>query len=184
MRRLDKRARVTRRTFLAATSGTAVAVGALAAADIIIDPRAAWAQTMKTLSPEVARTLVQMARDIFPHDRVGDDAYARAVEPYDQAAAADPKVKELFVKGVEALDAAAVKIAQTPYAAVATEAERVQALKAIEGTPFFAKVRGDLVVSLYNQKEVWAKLGYEGPSAPQGGYINRGFNDLNWLKDA
>jgi len=121
-----------------------------------------------------------MSRDIFPHDRLGDDAYARAIAPYD-VAAADSKVKELFVKGVEALDAAAVKIASKPYAAVATEAERVQALKAIEGTPLFAKVRGDLVVSLYNQKEVWAKLGYEGPSAPQGGYINRGFDDLNWL---
>lgn len=180
MRRLDKRARVTRRKFLAATSGTALAVGALAATDIVVHPRAAWAQTMKNLPPDVARTLLQMARDIYPHDRLGDDAYARAIAPYDEAAA-DAKVKELFVKGVEALDAAAVKIASKPYAAVATEAERVKALKEIEGSALFAKVRGDLVVSLYNQKEVWAKLGYEGPSAPLGGYINRGFNDLNWL---
>jgi hypothetical protein len=184
MRKLDKRARVTRRRFLATGSGTALAVGALAAADIVIDPSGAWAQAMKTLPPETARTLLQMARDLYPHDRVGDDAYARAVEPYDKAAATDAKLKDLIVKGVEALDAAANTIAKKPYVAVAAEAERVKALKAIEKTPFFAKVRGDLIVSLYNQKEVWAKLGYEGPSAPQGGYLNRGFNDLNWLKDA
>ena len=36
-------------------------------------------------------------------------------------------------------------------------------------------------VSLYNNKEVWPKFGYEGASADKGGYINRGFNDIDWL---
>jgi hypothetical protein len=31
---------------------------------------------------------------------------------------------------------------------------------------------------------VWTKLGYEGPSAPEGGYLHRGFDDIDWLKDA
>jgi hypothetical protein len=26
-------------------------------------------------------------------------------------------------------------------------------------------------------------LGYEGPSFDKGGYLNRGFNDLDWLPD-
>ena len=38
-----------------------------------------------------------------------------------------------------------------------------------------------LVVSLYNQPAVWAKLGYEGSSAEHGGYIHRGFDDIDWL---
>ncbi len=37
------------------------------------------------------------------------------------------------------------------------------------------------MVSLYNQQEVWAILGYEGESASKGGYINRGFDDIDWL---
>ena len=45
-------------------------------------------------------------------------------------------------------------------------------------------MRGDLVVSLYNQKEVWPKFGYEGSSAEHGGYINRGFADIDWLPKA
>jgi hypothetical protein len=39
------------------------------------------------------------------------------------------------------------------------------------------------VVALYNDHEVWELLGYEGPSFDQGGYLNRGFDDLDWLPD-
>ena len=53
---------------------------------------------------------------------------------------------------------------------------------ASEETAFFQQLRGDLVVSLYNQKEVWPKFGYEGSSYEHGGYIERGFNDLDWLE--
>ena len=38
-----------------------------------------------------------------------------------------------------------------------------------------------MVVSLYNQPEVWEKFGYEGESASKGGYIKRGFDDIQWL---
>ena len=63
----------------------------------------------------------------------------------------------------------------------AGEADRVALLKASEATPFFQKVRGNLVTGLYNNKEVWPIFGYEGESASKGGYINRGFNDIDWL---
>ena len=52
------------------------------------------------------------------------------------------------------------------------ENERVALLQQIEQTAFFQKVRGDSVVSLYNQKEVWPKFGYEGSSAEHGGYTS------------
>ena len=53
----------------------------------------------------------------------------------------------------------------------------------IEQNRVFGKVRSDLLVSLYNNHEVWPKFGYEGSSAGStpGGYINRGFNDIDWL---
>jgi hypothetical protein len=64
------------------------------------------------------------------------------------------------------------------------EADRVVLLQGIEQTEFFGKIRGDLVVSLYNQKELWPKFGYEGSSAEHGGYIKRGFGDIDWLPKA
>ncbi len=51
----------------------------------------------------------------------------------------------------------------------------------MRNSDFFQKVRGGLVVGLYNQPAVWDQLGYEGASFDKGGYINRGFDDINWL---
>jgi hypothetical protein len=127
-----------------------------------------------------------MARDIFPHDRFEDTLYTNAVSGYGEAAKADGKLKKLLLDGVAKLDAEANKKFKKPYAEVEKEADRVSILKDMDKakSEFFAKMRGDLVVSLYNQPAVWAKLGYEGPSADKGGYINRGFNDQTWMDRA
>jgi hypothetical protein len=182
MRQLDKRTRLTRRRFLQTTGVTAVGVGALATGQVLIDPRGAWAMTLTTLSPETAKTLVQAARDLYPHDRLAESFYAKAIEPYDAAAAKDPALKDLLTNGAAELDKQAAAKGAKSYADLPNEADRVAILKAVSGTPFFAKLKGDMISGLYNQPEVWAKLGYEGPSAPKGGYIHRGFNDIDWLK--
>jgi hypothetical protein len=41
-----------------------------------------------------------------------------------------------------------------------------------------------VAVALYRNKQVWPKLGYEGPSFPFGGYLERGFDDIDWLPNA
>ncbi len=42
-------------------------------------------------------------------------------------------------------------------------------------------MKGDLVTGLYDNKAVWPLFGYEGSSWEKGGYLNRGFNDIDWL---
>ena len=127
------------------------------------------------------RTLIKMARDIFPHDRISDKFYAIACKSYDDKSATDPKLKALIEDGLKRFDAAARTAHKLPYAEVAWEAQRVALLKKNTDSALFKKLRGDLVVSLYNQKDVWPTFGYEGESATKGGYIARGFNDINWL---
>ena len=95
--------------------------------------------------------------------------------------AKDPAVKSLINDGVARLDQEANDRHKMPYVQVAWENDRVALLQRIEQTAFFQKIRGDLVVSLYNQKELWPKFGYEGSSAEHGGYIKRGFADIDWL---
>jgi hypothetical protein len=34
---------------------------------------------------------------------------------------------------------------------------------------------------MYSDREVWQVLGYEGESYDKGGYLHRGFDDLDWL---
>jgi hypothetical protein len=125
--------------------------------------------------------LVQMARDIYPHDRVADKYYAIAVRSHDEKAAEDADYRALIEDGVAGLNTLAAAHGAKSYLATGWEADRVAILREIEGSEFFQAVRGGLVVGLYNQKEVWPLFGYEGESFSKGGYLNRGFDDIDWL---
>lgn len=137
---------------------------------------AAWAYETMSVESSTFATLLQMARDIYPHDKVGDEYYVAAIKGYDTADAA-PGVEE----GVNMLNNAARDMGYSSYLDAGWESDRVAILRSIEDTPFFQQVRGGLVTGLYNQKEVWPIFGYEGESFSMGGYMNRGFNDINWL---
>jgi hypothetical protein len=165
---------LTRRALLsrAAASAATVMVGA----NFVCAPDAAWALEVTTLKPETMATLIVMARDIYPHDRLADSYYAVAVKGYDA-----PEEAEAVEAGIAALDAAAQGAGYASYAAVPWEVDRVAILRGMEASAFFQKIRGGLVTGLYNQKEVWPLFGYEGESYSQGGYINRGFDDIAWL---
>jgi hypothetical protein len=179
MRVVDKRTKVSRRGFLKGGSAglVALSVGAgwIGAAD------GAWAIGVKNLQPETMQTLIQMARDIYPHDHIADRLYAAAVAQYDEKSGADTVLKAMIEDGIAGLDKAAKDKHKVPYASVGWEADRVAILRAIQDGKFFQTVRGNLITGLYNNPEVWPKFGYEGASADKGGYISRGFDDVNWL---
>jgi hypothetical protein len=165
---------LTRRALMsrAMAAGATLAIGS----GFVAAPDAAWALEVETLQPRTMATLIQMARDIYPHDRIVDSFYAVAVKGYDTAEAA-PAIEA----GVAALDAAAQGAGAASYLDVAWERDRVEILRGMENSPFFQTVRGGLVTGLYNQKAVWPHFGYEGESFSKGGYIDRGFDDIAWL---
>jgi hypothetical protein len=178
MREVDPRSRYTRRFILKAAATTVPAVAVAGATGLSIEN--AWAEG-GALQPATMTTLVKVARDIYPHDFLGDVYYINAVKPWNDKAAADPAVKTLIEDGIKRLDDDARDRHKVPYAEVGWEEDRVALLHGIEQTVFFGKLRSDLVVSLYNQQELWPKFGYEGSSAEKGGYIHRGFDDIDWL---
>ncbi len=155
-----------------------LSAGALAVVGtgFIAAPDAAWAVEVTAITPEQMATLLQMARDIYPHDQVADKFYAVAVKGYD----AEDR-KEFVAAGIAELDAAAKAQGHAAYASIGWEEDRVKVLQAIETGTFFQTVRSGLVTGLYNQKEIWPIFGYQGESFSQGGYIERGFNDIDWL---
>lgn len=166
---------LTRRQLLSRSISAAGAL-AITGAGFIAAPNAAWAVEVTVITPEQMATLLQMARDIYPHDQVADQFYAVAVKGYDTE-----ENKALVAEGVAALDAAAQAAGHAGYTAVGWEEDRVKLLQAMEATPFFQTIRAGLVTGLYNQKEVWPIFGYQGESYSQGGYMTRGFNDIDWL---
>ncbi len=170
-----------RQFFKIATAGTAAA--AAGGLPMMFVPNAALAA--ESLGSDAFKTIVKVARDIFPHDRFEDELYANAVGVYAEQINSNADLKKLLLDGVAKVDAEAKSKFGKAYADVAAESDRVQILQAMANAkdPFFGKLRGDLVVSLYNQPAVWAKLGYQGASAQYGGYINRGFNDQDWMNN-
>lgn len=170
-----------RRTFLKGSG--LLAAGVAVAPGLGTPTRASAMESPKfsNLQEPVGRTLVRMARDIFPHDKVPDALYAAAIAPYDQKTAEDPALRSLLVTGVAQLDEKALARYGKRYAEIPGEVERVSLLYAIEQSAFFQRVRGDLIFTFYNNKDVWPLFGYEGSSYEKGGYLNRGFNDIDWL---
>lgn len=178
MREVDPRRRFDRRSVL---KGAAAAPAIAVATASGVATGDAWAEEAVALAPATLKTLVKVARDIYPHDFLGDSYYITAVRPWDAKASKDEAVKALITGGVARLDQDARERHRVPYAEVAWETDRVALLHGIEASEFFQKVRADLIVSLYNQKDLWPKFGYEGSSAEYGGYIKRGFADIDWL---
>lgn len=126
---------------------------------------------------EQSAALLRLVKDIFPHDALSDDPY-QAVVGQLTGAAADPNMLTLLRDGLEALDAAA----EGPWHE-RTEDDRVSALKEIQNTPFFLTVRVMTLFGLYGNPAIWPSFGYEGASYEQGGYLFRGFDDLDWLPE-
>ncbi len=166
-----------RRDFLKTSGGVATGVAvASAGAGALAFSVDAWAKELQTLNEHEAKTLLQMSRQIYPHPWLGDVYYAVVVNDLDAEASGDSEARGVIKDGVAELDSAH-GVAWVEL----SSGYQLEALKAMETSPLFQKVKGKALVSLYNNPLVWREFGYEGPSAHLGGYIDRGFDDLGWL---
>jgi hypothetical protein len=170
---------VSRRVFLRRSSELSFAAAVtITAGGALLNASEAWALDVKGLEPQTMKTLILVARDIYPHDKVADRFYAIAMKSYDEKAASDPATKAQLEAFVAGLDAAAGK---GGYAGVGWESQRVALLRTVSSSPTFETIRSGLIATLYNQPEVWPIFGYEGESYSKGGYIKRGFDDIDWI---
>ena len=163
-----------RRAFLAASSAGAIAVAV--GGNLVIGGNGAWAMSTKALTGDEAAMLVRMARATYPHAMLDDAIYGKVVYSLDEKAAADPALLRSLQEGAATL--------KSKKFDTLDEAGQEAVLKQIETSAPFQAVRGECVTGIYNNPDVWKVLGYEGPSAELGGYINRGFSDIDWLQDA
>jgi hypothetical protein len=130
------------------------------------------------LEQNVAEAVAALARTLYPHVALPDSVYARVPAKIDEAAREDAAQAQTVNDGVADLDGRG----DQPFVERSAEQQLADA-KAIEGSDFFELVRSTAVVEIYSDPQTWTLLGYEGPSFAQGGYLERGFNDLDWLPD-
>lgn len=174
-----KKTNMNRRQFLR-SSGGAVASAAVVATGTatLVSPDTGRAATLDTLDQHQADTLLQVARQMFPHQSMADTYYMALIKDLDAEAAGDAATATLLADGVKALDSA-MGVKWTDL----SNGNQFKTLASMESSEFFQKVRGKAVVSLYNNDLSWRHFGYEGPAFDKGGYVNRGFNDLSWLPE-
>jgi len=128
------------------------------------------------LSDDARETALRATRVMFPHDMLPDECYAKVVAQIEADAGNDEDVAATVEQGVAQLNDS------RRFAELDADAQ-LETLKRNEDTAFFALLRSTAVVELYDNPAVWKAFGYEGPSAHLGGYVDRGFDDLDWLPD-
>lgn len=162
---------VTRRRFLVAS----IACSGLISSGLgtaFLRAGSAWAQEAKGTANELAR----MARLLFPHDGVADDVYAEIIDDVLSASADDASMTAMLNEAITALDSAA---GGDWFGAA--EDQQIAAMQAVEGEAFFAAIVGNVRARFYNHPQVWEHVGYPGSSVEFGGYVDRGFDDIDWL---
>ena len=164
-----------RREFL---KGSGLLMGTLASGSLLagLAPSTAWALELKALSTAEGLALMAMGRVLYPHSKLPDAVYALLAKDLDAAAAADAAAARSLKQGIAWLDSSA-----GGQFAKASANRREQIVRGMEGTAFFATVRGQCITSLYDNDMAFAVFGYPGSAWEKGGYITRGFQDLKWL---
>jgi hypothetical protein len=128
------------------------------------------------LSEQDKHALLRMARLLYPHQQLSDEVYETALQ-FSSANTKNPSTIEALERGAELLDVAG----EGNWLAADREAQ-IDALKSIDESEFFVTVQEAVRTQLYGNPEVWELIGYPGPSAPLG-YIDRGFDDIDWLTE-
>ena len=128
------------------------------------------------LGPDSRRNLVRLLRAAYPHPRFSDGPYERTADKVLAQTDASLWHRVVLTGGLTALDAKA----GGSFADLDDEAA-LALLRELQDAEFFTFIRGVTVVTLYDDPEVHELLGYEGPAFEKGGYLHRGFDDLDWL---
>ncbi len=160
---------LSRRRFLVATiaySGL-ISVGAGAA---LLRASSAWAQS----SDKGAAELVRMARLLYPHDGVADDVYIEVID----GISSDPANGPVLDSAMTSLNAA-----QSGDWFDLDGDDQVAAMKSVEKESFFEAIRAGVRDRFYTHPKVWEHIGYPGSSVEFGGYVDRGFDDIDWLPE-
>jgi hypothetical protein len=130
------------------------------------------------VSAQDRQTLIGVVYAAFPHSTFPRGPYERAADAVIDEAGRNPRFLAQLLQGLTDLDAQR----DAPFAEL--DADTAGAvLRGADGSPFLTAIVDSAVVTLYSDPEVWDLLGYEGPSYDQGGYVDRGFDDLDWLPE-
>jgi hypothetical protein len=167
----------TRRRFIVSVVALSAAAGTALRPDLFAASRA-WAESTAPIDPSLHKAMVRMARLLFPHEALSDDAYAQVLDK----ALSDAAASKEFAASLKAAASALDEQSDGSWWEL-DEAAQIEAMQSIETQPFFAAIQNHVRAGIYNSPAFWEHVGYPGPSKGFGGYINRGAGDIDWLPE-
>lgn len=159
---------LSRRRFIAA----AVTLAGVSSSPALLRQGLVWAQSGGRPGPAMLR----IARTLAPHDALSDDDYAEVlgIALGAMAGSLDGQLAEAEAALDEAVGGDFVE----------ADAKRQQAaLASIQDAPYFPGILWAVKTFLYSHPVGWRVMAYEGPSWQQGGYLNRGAGEIDWLPE-
>lgn len=133
-----------------------------------------------TITPEARQTLIRLLRVAYPHASFPDGPYERTADAVIGKVDGSVFQAVSLAHGLASLDGAAGGDSGKTFSDL-DDTAAYALLRQVDGADFFKLIRSVAVVSLYNDQETWSILGYEGSAYEHGGYLHRGFDDLDWL---
>src|SRR5205807_9384331 len=147
---------LTRRTFIKTAGATGVSVYVLWSGPGIgpwFGSRMVLAADLRVLNATEGKEPLAMARQLFPHDQLGDEFYWVVVESIDRDMAGSPELASRLRDGLAQLN----KAAGGDFTGVTAEVH-LAAMKKLEGTPFVSDMANETQFYFYNHQPVWSKL--------------------------
>src|SRR5580700_9587122 len=90
-----------------------------------------WTAGLKTLNAHEGETLLKVARQIFPHDRLDDSDYVVVVQDLDTEAGTTPDTAKVLHDGIANLDSGNAKFVTL------SDDQQLALLQKNDSTPFF-----------------------------------------------
>lgn len=172
----EDRAGMSRRMFLMTTTMAGITTNgmlggaSLAASDVLNEAQGA--------------SLLRMVQDIYPHPDVLQVSHYEAIAAtIMKNAAADADTANGLTDGLARIDDKAQELFGVPYTGIEDPDAREGLLRHFQHEGFFQGVRWTAYFGIYDNKDIWPLLGYEGSSVEYGGYIDRGFSDITFVPE-
>lgn len=130
---------------------------------------AAWAQSGNA---DTSDTLIRLARLLLPYDDLADNVYAEVSGDALAAIAEDTTTIARLLDAQQSDDFLGLD-----------EDAQLAVMRAVENEELYVAILGALKTRMYDHPKVWEVIKYEGPSYQNGGYLNRGAGDIDWLPE-
>lgn len=140
-----------------------------------------FAEAGNKLSALEIKTLLQIIKQMFPHTKLNDFHYQSVLEKLMKESTENSETSMMISDGIKKLNSSVEATMTKNTWLESDKKEQMTALEKNSDSDFFGKLKSTTILTLYNNHAVWKQVGYEGESFSKGGYLGRGFDDLDWL---